>query len=129
MKKSKGFSLVELLVVISIIAILSLIGLSLFSNAQQRSRDAKRKADLKAIQNAMEINYSEVRGCYDTPVDSWFEANDVPNDEYRGTEYTASYTTLCDYDGDGTADDGYRSYSFSSVLEDDATTFEVVSRR
>ena len=74
----------------------------------------------------MEMNYKELKGCYTTPVDSWFEANDVPNDEYRGVEYTVNYETACNYDGVG---DGYRTYTFSSVLEDDSSTFEVVNRR
>ncbi|MBU1000240.1 prepilin-type N-terminal cleavage/methylation domain-containing protein, partial [Patescibacteria group bacterium] len=46
---SKGFTLVELLVVISIIAILSVIGIVVFTGVQKGARDAKRKADINAI--------------------------------------------------------------------------------
>lgn len=61
MKKNKllfGFTLLEMLVVIGIIAVLiGMISIS-YSTAQKKSRDAKRKGDLKTIQNAMEQYYS-----------------------------------------------------------------------
>ena len=49
----KGFTLVELMVAISIIAILSTIGMVMFSAAQEGARDARRKGDLEDIKKAM----------------------------------------------------------------------------
>ena len=57
--KKRGFTLIELLVAVSILAILSAVGLSTFIGAQKKARDARRKADLKAIQNAMEQYYMD----------------------------------------------------------------------
>jgi len=54
----KSFTLLEMLVVVGIIAVLVGIGAVSYSTAQRKSRDAKRKADLGAIQNAMEQYYS-----------------------------------------------------------------------
>lgn len=51
----KGFTLVELLVVISIIAILSVIGITVFSGVQKSARDTKRREDLAALANAVRI--------------------------------------------------------------------------
>jgi prepilin-type N-terminal cleavage/methylation domain-containing protein len=53
-----GFTLLELLVVISIIGILVAIGASSFSVAQKQGRDARRRGDMKAIQNAMEQSFA-----------------------------------------------------------------------
>src|SRR5690348_635769 len=48
-----GFTLVELLVVISIITVLSTAGLNLYTSALASSRDSQRKADLKQVQSAL----------------------------------------------------------------------------
>lgn len=62
-KNSPGFTLIELLVAITILGILSTIALSSFRSSQIRSRDAKRKSDLKQIANALEMFYSD-KGFY-----------------------------------------------------------------
>jgi len=54
----KGFTLLELLVTISIIGILLAIGSVSFSTAQKRGRDSRRQADMKAIQKALEQCYA-----------------------------------------------------------------------
>ncbi len=56
---TKGFSLAELLIAVTIIAVLSGIGLVFFSDAQKAARDAKRKRDLRSIQVALESYYSK----------------------------------------------------------------------
>jgi prepilin-type N-terminal cleavage/methylation domain-containing protein len=53
-----AFTLLEMLVVIGIIGILVGMGAVSYSTAQKKARDAKRKQDLKAIQNAFEQYYS-----------------------------------------------------------------------
>lgn len=58
-----GFSLLELLVVISIIGILISVGVMAFGAAQKKTRDARRISDLKAIQTAEE-QYFAANGIY-----------------------------------------------------------------
>ncbi len=55
----RGFTLVELLVVITIIGILASIGLSTFTSAQAKGRDAKRKAHLRQLADSFEAYYND----------------------------------------------------------------------
>lgn len=63
MKKNKAFTLIELLVVIAIIGILTTILTFTFIEAQKKSRDTKRKADLKTLQVSFEA-YKTQQGKY-----------------------------------------------------------------
>lgn len=53
----RGFTLIELLVVIAIIGILASIILASLNSARQKGRDARRIADLKSIQLALELYF------------------------------------------------------------------------
>jgi prepilin-type N-terminal cleavage/methylation domain-containing protein len=53
--ESRGFTLVELLIVIVIIAILTAIGLVVFREVNTRARDGSRIADLNSLKNAIQI--------------------------------------------------------------------------
>jgi len=55
----KGFTLIELLVVIAIIGLLSTLSVLALNSARARSRDAKRITDIKQIQTALEMYYSD----------------------------------------------------------------------
>lgn len=54
---TKGFTLIELLVVIAIIGILASIVLASLNTARRKSRDARRVADTKQIQLALELSF------------------------------------------------------------------------
>lgn len=62
-KSIKGFTLVELLVTISILGILSSIALVVYTGEQKYARMAKRAGDLKAIATALET-YRAANGRY-----------------------------------------------------------------
>src|SRR5882762_5143552 len=56
--KSKGFTIVELLIVIVVIGILATLVIVTFTGIQQKARDSKRKTDLGAVQASLESYYS-----------------------------------------------------------------------
>lgn len=57
--RNKGFTLIELLVVISIIGILSSVLLVSLNSARSKARDARRLADIRQVQLAMELFYND----------------------------------------------------------------------
>jgi type II secretion system protein G len=60
-----GFTLIEILVVMVIIAIVAAIGLGSFQSSQLKGRDASRKSDVAQIGSALETYYNDV-GQYPT---------------------------------------------------------------
>lgn len=57
--RQSGFTLLELLVVISLIGLLVSIGAVSYTSGQKKTRDARRKGDMKAVQNGFEQFYAE----------------------------------------------------------------------
>lgn len=57
--KTRGFTLIELLVVIAVIALLSLIGVSSLNVSREKARDAKRIADVRQVQTALQLYFSD----------------------------------------------------------------------
>lgn len=58
-QNQKGFTLIELLVVIAIIGLLASVVLLALNSARQKSRDAKRVADVRQIVSAAELYYND----------------------------------------------------------------------
>ena len=55
----KGFTLVELLVVVSLIGVLATLVIANLNSARERARDANRKSDLRNIQTALRLYYND----------------------------------------------------------------------
>lgn len=59
MKNKKGFTLLELIIVIGIISIMVMLGSTVYSSVQKRSRDIKRKSDLYIIRSSLQLFKSD----------------------------------------------------------------------
>jgi prepilin-type N-terminal cleavage/methylation domain-containing protein len=58
-KKSNGFTVIELLIVIVVIGILAAIVISTYSGIQVKQRNSKRQTDIQSIQTQLEAFYSQ----------------------------------------------------------------------
>lgn len=64
----KGFTLIEMLVVISVIGILASLAIVSFVGTQKSARDTQRRSDLKQYQNALEIFANKSDGLYPSEI-------------------------------------------------------------
>ncbi|HSW90061.1 MAG TPA: type II secretion system protein [Patescibacteria group bacterium] len=64
MKKINGFTMIELLVAATILALLTMISVVSFQQANVRARDGKRKADLEQTRAALELYRSGSAASY-----------------------------------------------------------------
>lgn len=101
MFKRKGFTLIELLIVIAIIGLLATLAIISLTTAQRKARDTKRIADMKSIQTAVELYFSD-NSSYPAPADwATLQTNlapyisQVPVDPNNsaGTQYIYGYCT------------------------------------
>lgn len=63
LKAQKGFTIIELLIVIAIIAILAGLVLNNFQGAQARARDTHRVTDINTLHSQLEVYFNE-HGAY-----------------------------------------------------------------
>ncbi|HCM44117.1 TPA: hypothetical protein DIS55_04180 [Candidatus Kaiserbacteria bacterium] len=74
---TRGFTLIELLVVVAIIGLLSSVVLASLNGARVKGRDARRLADVKQIQLALELYYDDSDNKYPASVSGNWLANVV----------------------------------------------------
>ena len=70
-QKRKGFTLIELMVVVAIMGLLAALAVISLNNARERARDARRISDIKQIQTALEMYYLDNHGYPTTPQDGY----------------------------------------------------------
>lgn len=98
LKNKKGFTLIELLVVIAIIGLLATIISASLSTAKAKGRDARRIADIKTIQTALDLYYQDN---YRYPTNIYASSGSltpnylavVPTDPYTSTTAAACGTS------------------------------------
>lgn len=121
--KKHGFTLLEVLVSVTIIAVLTAIGIVSYSSVNKRSRDVKRKSDLEQIRSGLEMYRSDMSYYPGAGSGSWTDASDleatlvsagympgIPSDPKSGTQ---------DYRYKATSESGsnYYGYCLSTLIE------------
>jgi prepilin-type N-terminal cleavage/methylation domain-containing protein len=101
---TRAFTLIELLVVIAIIGLLSSMMMAAISDVREKSRDARRKADLQQLSRAIEMFFDETgsypregcpvdtsSGCGPGDADTWVTTSGLASDHlsHNITEFIA----------------------------------------
>jgi len=130
MRGKKGFSLIETMITIAIIAVVTTVSVTSYMVAIRKGRDARKKMDLHEIESAMEQYYNSCNFTYPTIVSGqtlsqiYCVANNtvimpkVPVDP-RGTPYICPAATTCSSAG----------YAICSKLEENNSDYCVTSRQ
>lgn len=121
MKDEKGFTMIELMVVVIIIGVLVAIAVPVYSNAAQKSRISRARADLRTLESAISIYYAE-KSEYPELQKDLVDSNylkEIPTDPWRNEQYIydksdGSVYLKANKDKNGLEEDLY-SYS---VIED-----------
>lgn len=104
--KQRGFTFIEILVVVTIIAVISGVAVATYTTTNRKARDSRRRADLEQVRSALELCRSEA-GQYPATVYSTVTPNGsgqtlvcddgqtyldpLPVDPYSSGAYSASY--------------------------------------
>lgn len=117
MKHKSGFSLIELLVVSTIIIVLSMIGMVSFSSSGKTARDNRRKTDMEVLRQSMVLyraenggypaNVADYDGALGVLVDGGYISDPTPADPSNKPDF--SYTGSSDV----------TSFCFCAKLEKD----------
>ncbi len=150
-QRSKGFTIVELLIVIVVIAILATLVIVTFTGIQQKARDSQRQTDINAVDSHVEAFYAQY-GYYPTLADlqsSTFLSNymkgldsealvspkggDIAAAATNTTDWKYGYvasgsagcvnTTVSDPTGGDTSNNGCDSFELHATLEADGSDY------
>lgn len=130
--KNQAFTLIEVLVVATIIGVLVTVTAVSFANSQKRSRDARRKADLETVRQAL-VLYRQDHGSYgnvypsgsagfDNVVNYLAAGGYLTSDTIEDPKTPENYGAWCD----GGGNPNCNKVKLTAVLEDEPyPTYEI----
>lgn len=118
----KGFTLIEVLIVVGIIGLLASVVLSGLGSVRSRGRDARRAADLRQVQQGLELFYTRTQAYPHITTGSWAELRAALKGEDIGIT-NISNDPLCKDDDDGDCENyqyfsNRDEYVLQALLED-----------
>lgn len=124
--KQRGFTLIEVLVAVTIIAILISIGVVSYGSVNKRSRDAKRKGDVEQLRSALEMYRADNSYYPNSGSGAWADASGlstvlvstylptIPSDPKSTQTYRYKATNL--------SGGNYYGYCMSALIESENPT-------
>ncbi len=107
----KAFTLLEIIIAISILAIIVVTGVVSYASFNSQAFDARRKQDLVTLRSALEV-YKSTTGCYPSDLDLLVSGGYL-NKELRDPKTNDPYT----YTRSGPCPSGYADYTVQASLE------------
>lgn len=142
-RSGQGFTLVELIVVITVLGILVAVAIPNFSGAQDKSRNSGVQHNLHIVQQALEEYGSEINHQYPTNLSGQFVGqgnNFLPQDQYPPTPWEKQQKAVVDigYDENannhiylgekGKIEDPVSSASYGAIMYASGVTLGVSSQ-
>ena len=94
LRNSKGFTLIELMIVVVIIGILAAIAIPNFISMQDRAREGSVKSNMHTLQLAVEDFAVQNDGDYPLAADAAEVEGNLPNDAYPNNPFTGAETAV-----------------------------------
>jgi len=113
LNKQRGFTLLELLIVVSIIGVLGTLSSVNVIELRKKARDGQRKADVVVLQSALAQYYGD-NGSYPISQGNNAQINNTPcNQSFRANNITYKGSIPCDPLGSGTSFNNGNYYYYS----------------
>lgn len=112
--KNRGFTIVELVMVIVVIGILAALVVSSYAGSQGKARDSRRLTDVQAILTALDMYYFD-NASFPTPSyngPGGWESSSINPDQFLQTLVTTEYMNDVPVDPVNTANKEYRYYVY-----------------
>ncbi|MBC8404983.1 MAG: type II secretion system protein [Planctomycetes bacterium] len=125
-RRQAGFTIIEMLIVVTILAMLAGVLVPILQEGQSTARDSRRMADLRSVQSALADYYHE-NGGYPNTSGEWFgDATDVGGKGYAADGYipglVPNFLTALPSDPDSQYPNATDGYMFKS----DGTDYKFV---
>jgi general secretion pathway protein G len=87
-----GFTMVELLIVITLVALLSVVGTNIYTSSLASGRDARRRADIEQLRSALELYRSDnPSAVYPTEIATVTQYIKIPKEARNEKDYGYEY--------------------------------------
>ena len=115
-KCRKGFTLIELMIVVAIIGILAAIAIPRFAQMLEKAREGATKGNLSSIRSAISIYYSEKEGTWPTDLSTAFTSYLYPIPAAKATPLGNVSTVTATNDVPAAAGTGWSYVTLSTAV-------------